>query len=212
LRFKSRIEHLSSGSLSLVRINEGLSWQGTTDNIAYFFLPHGVLVSAVETGVETDWQDDFLFAGKVVSRHITLKTADRTLLTSEISVEPAVRTSPEYFDLPLAPADPGTTIRPLRYLTNYMVVPEPLKGRGAYPDWPPPLLNSGLDLRGVIDRDGEYRELEVTLDIGGISAGFPIAALRKVRFRPFKIDGSICELGAYYSVVTVPGHAEGANQ
>ncbi len=212
LRFRSSIEHLSNGRLSLVRINESLLSQETTESSAYFFLPHGVLVSAVETGIETDWQDDFLFAGKVVSRHITLKTADRTLLTSEIAVEPTAQTSSEYFHLPLDPAAPGTTMRPLRYLTNYMVVPAPLKGRDAYPYWPPPRENSGLELRGVIDRDGAYRELEVTLDIGGISAGFPIGELRKLRFHPFKIDGSVGELGTYYGAFTVRGHSEGANQ
>lgn len=211
-KFKSSIDHLSSGSLSLVRINERYSDQDLSENTTYYFLPHGVLVSSVERSLETDLQDDFLFAGKVVSRHITLKTADRTLLTSEVAVEPAVRNSPEFFDLPGNSADPGMTMRPLRYQTNYMVGPTPLKGFDAYPYWPPPRVGTGLEFLGVIDRDGRYRELEVALDLGGISAGYPIAELRKVRFPPFKIDGSICEISTSWGAFTVSGHSEGANQ
>jgi hypothetical protein len=166
-----------------------------TRGTAYVFLPSGILLQSNVNDLVTTWQDDVVFAGKVVPRHISIQAgAVRDLLTAELMVENPGTLDPAAFDFPGEPADPGMTLRPL---TGYADrPPEAIKTSGfvseqeTYPD---------MIMHGIVDRRGSLREVEVIYmqAIGGTAATDSpqrlTDAARHYKFRPAEIDGSPCE-------------------
>jgi len=196
-----KIDHLTKGDLSLVRIGSSdASDVGITFHVGYYFLPKGLLVIEDNLGITTSWENDVIFSGRVVPRHLTIKaagfkvgSADRDLLTADVTIEAAPQTDSGFFDLPCAEADPGMTLRPLQ---GFASIPQPA---GDPPVWQGN-RNAELTLWGVIDRTGRFRELEV---IGAVDADAIqkfMELYRKSRYRPAQIDGNQCEVGTFTTV------------
>jgi hypothetical protein len=186
------IDHLTKGDLSLVRISRGEGGGAGGDlTDAFYFLPHGLLAIRNEFGLETHWEDDSLFTGKVFARHITIKAGERELLNAQVGIENAGRTDPGAFDLPGDFAEPGMTLRPLQAFEVKM------------PDlsfshsWVKPGYDTGksvYSLREVLDRHGRYRESEVILLINAGDLETLMDLLRQDRYHAAEIDGSPCQI------------------
>jgi hypothetical protein len=186
---RASIDHLSNGNLALVRISWSNEESGTTLSHAYYFLPHGLLVIHNKYGLESRWEDDALFHDKVVPRSITIRGGTRDLLTAAVSIEAAGNVAPELFDLPVAFAEPGQTLRSLQ---QYEIQMPTMKGD-------PPIWsadsNDGHTMIGVVDRMGRYRELEFVMGLTGDTRSYAAALkdLRASRWTIPRIDGSPCE-------------------
>jgi hypothetical protein len=163
---------------------------GLTAESASYFLPGGLLVLRNIKGLVTSWENDVLFAGKVVPRHITVKAVDRNLLTAEVTVEAAGPVDPEAIGLPGGPAEAGMTLRPIQRLSK---PPEVVSADFAWPDND----SAAVSLFGVLDRTGRFRELEVILGLKAHNIGKVMESFRKERSRPAEIDGSPCEMPVY---------------
>jgi hypothetical protein len=180
---------LNNKDLPLVRISKTFERSGVTLSTAYYFLPRGALAIENNHGLQTSWEDDVLFAGRIVPQHITVKAGERTLLTANVTIEPAGESGPERFDLRGGPADPGMTLRALPWFE--IKPPAPLSDVAPWngPD------NSALSLLGVVDRSGKYRELEMIIGVNTQSSDNKtmMADLRKAKWSPPEIDKSHCE-------------------
>jgi hypothetical protein len=154
---------------------------------AYLFLPKGFLVESVEAGIVTRWQDQIIFAGKVVPRHFGVQGGTRDLLTADVTVEPAGAIDPAIFELPGEPADPGMTLRPLHVYDVGISLPTM-----SY------MFRGGEDFKGIVrevlDRHGAAKEVEV-IDSPNPDAAEPVLRLfRDDRFHPAEIDKAPCEI------------------
>jgi hypothetical protein len=184
------VVHLSEQNSNLLRIStsSGDERGGVSD--AYYLTPSGLLVLRNFLGLLTSWESDTLFGGKAVPKHVTVKVGDRSLLTADIDIAAAGTVDPTAFDLPVQPADRGTTLRPLRAFEVKSEI-------DFSPVWTT-YLSSGsphaFSFWSVLDRHGRYQEVEVILSPkeGDIE---PLLELLKAnRNRPPEIDGSPCEL------------------
>jgi hypothetical protein len=191
------------GGHSFVRISNSSSISnGITRGAAYVFLPGGLLLQSNLDDIVTTWQNDALFAGKVVPRHISIQAGgERDLLTAEIEVEQPGKLDSVAYDPPGEPADPGMTLRPLH---SYEVKPAELTHsesvqmamQGPYAGHQ---SSPGVIIHGVVDRHGVFREVEIIYAQGNSGAGPSdgsqpvIDAARQYKFRSAEIDGSPCE-------------------
>jgi hypothetical protein len=186
-----KVDHVTSGSLSLVRISSGHGDQHGELTDAFYFTPHGILALRNRLGLTTAWADDLLFAGIVVPKHLTLKAGDRNLLTAEVAIEAADKNAPALFDLPGGAADPGMTLRPLQFFEVRW--PDMNEGFG----WTEPGIDTrqpGFSLSRVLDRHGRWRELELIQVLSLKDAGTIMTHFREERNKPATIDGSPCEV------------------
>lgn len=184
------VVHLSDQNVNLLRISRSRGDERGQTNDAFYFTPSGLLVLRNEIGLLTSWENDIPFGGKAVPKHVTVKVGDRFLLTADIDIAAAGAVDPTAFDLPVQPADRGTTLRPLHAFEARSEV-------DFSPIWRS-YLNSGsphaFSFWSVLDRHGKFQEVEVILQPkeGDIE---PLYLLLKAnRSRPPEIDGSPCEL------------------
>ncbi len=196
-----KVEHLSNGGGSLVRIRKT---QGTFADFtdAFYLLPHGLLLSRNEEGLTTNWSNDVNFGGKAVAGHITVQARDRNLLTAGISIQTQSQFEPGTFDLATGPADPGMTLRPLHEIRPASFSKDPV--------WPGLDSHAGLLTIGVVDRTGRYREVELISAVNVVdqyALRELLDSLRNMRWRPATIDGNICqfqELFEFEKIVNGP--------
>lgn len=187
--------HVSKGDLSLVRISDTHTYAAEfTVHSGYYFLSGGLLVLRNEEGLTFAWQNDELFSGKVVPRHLSIQAEglrmnapNRDLLTADVRIEAQGKADPSLFELPGPTSDPGSTLRPLQGIAR------PPQPKDDAPHWPGN-HDASFVLWGVNDRDGVYRELEVTATSGAPNLRQYMDDLRRSRFRSAEIDGSPCEV------------------
>ena len=192
-----KIDHVATGSLSLVRVSKSIGSARADYTDSFYFSQHGLLILRNERGITTGWENDAMFAGKAVPRHLTIKAGDRELLSAEVAIEEAAQIDPATFALPGGPAEPGMTLRPLLFFE--LRFPDNLSDDYS---WVKPGRNSGVflySLRGVLDRHGRYKELELIAmpkeDDEGAKEDMRILMthLREARHRSPEIDGSPAE-------------------
>ena len=138
----------------------------------------------------TTWQDEVAFAGKAVPRRFSVQAMGRKLLEAEVSIERVADTSAAIFDLPVAQAEPGMTLRPMqieetRGLRN-------LDGSFSFSTRAP--SNSRATLREIIDRHGAVREVEFLDAQDTSNAASLFGGFEHMRWKPGQQDGSPCEL------------------
>jgi hypothetical protein len=194
--FNWKMDRSTVGDHTLMRISasKGIS-SHINEGSAYVFLSGGLLVQSNENDIVTTFQDDVVFAGRVVPRHISIQAgAVRDLLTADVVVERAGDVDPSVFELPGEPAEAGMTLRPLTWYADKF--PEIIKASGiisqqeTYPD---------MIMHGIVDRHGAMREFEVIYMQGIVGAtamdtpGRLVEAARQYKFHPAEIDGSPCE-------------------
>jgi hypothetical protein len=184
------VDHLRKEDVSLVRISKTLEFSGTEFSDVFYFSPRGLLLLRNQQGLQTRWEDVSLFSGKPLPKHLSVTTGERNLLVADVAVELAGQIDATIFDLPGKPAESGTTLRPIQYFE--IRIPELLSG----PISTPTCDRCAVQIIGVIDRGGKYRELEVVLRLN-IPNERELRALmndlRKRRWRPPEIDRSPCE-------------------
>jgi hypothetical protein len=154
-----KIGHVTIGSTPLVSISKNIGSSKADYTDSFYFLPHGVLALRNEQGITIAWEGSVLFAGKVVSRHLTIKAIDREMLTADIEVRAAGQVDPATFSLRGARAEPGMTLRPMQHFE--LRFPCDISDSGS---WVRPGRDSHpmlVSIRGVLDRHGRYRELEL---------------------------------------------------
>jgi hypothetical protein len=182
-----KIEHLMAGTLPYITLTH--RDRGRSDNWFYYsysFLPKGILVRSNYYGLVTSWDKDSMFAGKLVPLHFETQALGNTLLTADVTIEPAAQADPKLFELAGAPATPGMTMRPLHLfeikLAEYYDPTSAFIG-------PPP---HGV-FREIIDRSGQARETEVIDSPEPRDDENFILINRTKRFYPAKVDGDPCE-------------------
>lgn len=185
------IDHLAKGGLSLVRISREAGGQSGSSTDAFYFLPQGTLAIRNHLGLETIWEDDILFAGKIVPRHVRLKGGDRDLLTATVAIEDAGEPSSAMLDLPVSAADPGMTLRPFQ---AFEVKFPDLSYRHSWVKGGRDSGPSGFSLWEVLDRHGRYREVELILVLTDKDAESIMTFMRQERHHPAEVDGSPCQL------------------
>jgi hypothetical protein len=189
------VAQVSKGDISLVDVDSRVSASDRfTVHNSFYFLPKGLLVFAKMLGLTTSWQNDVAFAGKAVPGHVTIQGSglkpgapDRTLLTADVTIEPAGETDPAAFDLPGPSAEPGLTLRPLYHVDRrpqLLVSP---------PEWPLH-HDAAIQFWGAIDRKGEIREVEIVTSEDAENLHEIVEEMRRLRYRPAEIDGSRCEM------------------
>ena len=167
----------------------------------FYFLPNGPLVMEKIAGILTSWLSEIPFGGKVVARRIAIKapglkpgSADRDLLTAEVTITAAGMAAPGAFDLPGPPANPGMTLRPL--LDRVDQLPRMLTQ-------PPPLHhNERVQMMATLDRGGTVREVEVIKVENAIDIYRIVLEGRRLRYSPAKIGGSPCEVLLPLNIMT----------
>lgn len=189
-----KIQHISDGTHDLVKIfTPEVDSDLLHSSTVYLFTPSGVLVQSNEWDIVTTWEDDFIFGGKIAPRHIQIQAdAQRDLVTADLAIEPLPTPVPAAFDLPVARADPGFTLRPLG---------ADLTQPDFHQDW------ANLDLAGVppdlmirvnFDRTGASRDVEI-ISVGTDSgrslqsAGVLLASIRATEHSPPRIDSYPCQ-------------------
>lgn len=196
-RVRWKTEHLNAGGQVFVRISTSTSVSSRVSyGTAYIFLPNGSLVQSNEDDLITNWQDDSVFRGKLLARHMeVLAGGVRALLTADVTVEAVNGIDPASLALPGDSAAPGTTLRPLhnydgREPVNKYLPPSwmsPSNPNSTYPD---------VVFRAVIDRQGNTREAEA-ISLQPVVKDDPLFGMyqildtvRRARFSPEEIDGS----------------------
>jgi hypothetical protein len=185
-----KIEHVTTGNLSLVRISKEMFGNDQGDFMAsYYFQPDGNLIMTNDRGLVTLREGAVPFAGKVVPKHLSIKAGkagDRDLLEADLAIE-AAQPNAAAFDLPGGPAEPGMTLRSLQHEIRMPDPHSPAPSRN--------LVSSVFSWQAVIDRHGRYREVEVLsnqTDTGVIL--YFLDFLRHDHVHPPEIDGFNCEL------------------
>lgn len=186
------VTHLSKGDLSLVRISHE---SGESASDSFYFLPQGTLAIRNERGLETTWEDDTLFAGKIVPRHVTLK-GDRDLLTASITIEDAGEASPSMFDLPVPVADPGMTLHPFQ---AFEVKFPDLDFRHGWSGVGRGYGKPRFSLWQVLDRHGRFREVELIVVMDDKDAWIITSLMRKQRNHPAEVDGDPCQIATSWA-------------
>jgi hypothetical protein len=155
---------------------------------SYLFLPDGLLVQLNDQGLAFGWLDQMRYGDKNVARHISVQAGGRDLLTAEVVIEPVGTPSAELFDLPVNPAEPGMTLRPIHRDEVRGLLSD---SQGSSIQNPPKYLTIGR----VITRKGEIREMEVLDTPEPADAKVSLDVIRHFRFyRPAVIDNSPCEI------------------
>jgi hypothetical protein len=209
-----KTEHLTTGTIPWVRISfRDDGGHGVPAVRAYSFLSSGILVRREEeySGLLTSWDDNRVFAGKIVPRHLSVRGAglDGDMVTATITVEPLSLADRAVEQIPGEQAEPGKTLRPIEDMDN----------EGASPvHFEPPPPNTGnypqdvkTSVIAVVDREGIPREVEVSavriygqkptpeaLGVVAATAENMVKASRKNRFHPGLIDGKPCQ--TYWSL------------
>jgi hypothetical protein len=156
---------------------------------SYLFLPDGTLVQRNDFGLAYGWQDQVRFGEKIAARHISIQAGGRDLVQADVTIEPAGDTSDELFDQPVAPAEPGMTLRPIHWgdarnpeIDHQGVV---YGSRLSY-----------LSVSEVYTRKGEIRELEMvdSSDLKSTKLEFNEGIRHARILRPPMIDNSPCEI------------------
>lgn len=189
-----KIEHLTAGQLSYVRISSSNQINAEVAvRSEYDFLNDGILVRSADGGLATAWQDAVVFSRHLVPRHLTIQASGRDLLTADVTIGPSGQTDPSLFEQAGAPASPGTTLRPFHW---YEVK------RGHITGQPTGFTDDvflGV-IRGVVDRDGVPRELEVVSGDNDAGARQELKSLQAMAFSPPTADGTPCEMELVFIV------------
>lgn len=185
-----KIDHVASGSLNFVRLSKDMfATQEIKFSDSYYFLANGTLAMSNAHGIVTLWSNDIQFADRVVPKSLIIQVGDRKLLSAQISIEPAEESDPSAFDLPSSAADPGMTLQPLdvsavKFAQNgSLFIP-----RNAGPESPHFYI-----IRGVLDRTGALREVELIWAQDPTATTKVLRYLRGVHGKPDKIGRSPCE-------------------
>jgi hypothetical protein len=190
-----KIDHASTGTLSLIRLSKSMGSQRADYSDSYYFLPStGVLAMSNLKGLVTVWSDDFTFDGKVVPKELTIRSADRELLTARITIEAAGGVDEGAFDSEGPAADPGMTLRPLHY--NEIRMPD-LSGSYSWMSnqlGPAPVFS----MIGTLDRHGRFQELEILLAPNPKDASIIMNQFRNLHTKPGTIDGSPCQVQRWW--------------
>jgi hypothetical protein len=185
------VDHLQMDSIPMVRISKSHG-VGVDFTDTYYFSPRGLLELRNQEGLITEWTGQAIFAGRIVPRHLVMKTGDRDLLLADVSIQDAGHVDAAVFDLPVDRAEPGMTLRPLQKF-EVRFNPDDSDTR---PPLAPVEKNYALSIWGVFDRTGKYRELEFIYGVG-VDKGYYVRelmdAFRKGRWQRAEIDGSPCE-------------------
>jgi hypothetical protein len=198
------IDHLSKGDATLVRVGMSFGRDSVRTNDVFYFLPDGLLVLRNIFGLTTSWENDILFAGKVVPQQLRIKAGDRELLTANVTIEGAGNVDPAIFDLPGSLADPGTTLRPLlsfEVKSNINFAPTWGAEDYASTEGGGPGPHAGISICSVLDRHGRFREVELVEMLVAANkddAKEIMQLMRESRNPPSKIDGSACELNTIW--------------
>jgi hypothetical protein len=189
-----KIDPVTVGSLSLVRLSKGGGAERGEFTVSFFFLPSsGVLAMSNRLGLVSIWSSDATFNGKVFATELTVKSLNNNanLLTAHISVEPAADVDPARFALEGPAAEPGTTLRPLEWSTDVRV-PDLLGSLSwtSNESGPGPVFS----INGVLDRHGRFRELEVILALNPKDVPIIMDHIRDRRGKPAMIDGTVCQV------------------
>jgi len=190
-------EQVSAGTLSLVRLSKSIGSQRAEYSDSYYFLPQsGVLEMSNARGLVTVWSDDALFHGKVVPRSISIRAGERQLLTASISVESASESDRSGLDIPGSRADPGSTLRPFH--PDDIRVPDLTSSFGFISSQvgPAPVFS----MTGVLDRNGQYREVEVLIAPNPKNAAAIARHFRQTSQKPATIDGDACQFRVLWSL------------
>ena len=211
-----KTEHLTAGAIPWVRISfryEGK--HGVPEVLAYDFLSSGILVRREDqySGLLTSWDDDQLFAGKIVPRHFSVQGGGLSgpMVTASLTIE-----SPPLSDLAIAqipgePADPGSTLRPIESQDMDNSGASPIHFEA--PPLPSDRYPSGVEtiVIAVVDREGRPREPELgairnygqsvtqhDIDVVAATAQQMVTSILKDRYHPALIDGKPCQ--TYWSL------------
>jgi hypothetical protein len=197
----------TSGELSAVKIFAPVRRgpQLSVDT-AYIFSSDGILMQSHEWNVVTTWDDDHVFAGKVVPGHILIQAdAERNLVTADLSIEPAGTVDPTMLDLSTGRADPGMTLRPFQ--SWEIKIPQ---RRESKPIIPSDMTQSQIPdilVRINFTRTGKRRDVEV-ISIPPllrrdplVGASSILAAIRDSRYIPATTDGNPCQTAWNQSLV-----------
>ena len=185
-----KIDHISNAKLALVRVSRTIGDQRADFSFAYYFSPHGILEIENSSGLTKTWANDSLFSGIVIPGHISIKAGERDLLTADVAVEGAPQLDPATFDLPGGPADPGMTLRPLKWYEVKMPDLSDSFSWVSQGGGPAPVF----DFWEVLDRHGRFRELEMILAPNDHDAAIIMTQARSSKHHPPEIDGSPCQV------------------
>lgn len=183
-----KIEPLTAGPLHYVRVSNinrfsiDLAVQTEFD-----FLPNGVLVRSEERGLTTGWQGAKVFGGKLVPGHFEVQAMGHDLVAADVAIAAPGTVDPASFELAGPAADPGATLRPFHW---YEVRHPDIKRQ------PGGIIGDALEgtVRGVIDRDGNPRELEIVEAASLVGAEETLNSMRDAQFSSPTIDGNKCEM------------------
>lgn len=196
-----KLDHIDFNGQSLGRISKSTGSESAEYTDSFVFQQHGLLNLRNDKGMTTVWSNFAPFAGKFVPNELNILAGDRKLLTATITIEaPGPTTTPteitpgnttlDQFDLPVGPADPAATLRPLQFYEVRL------------PDisdsWFVGPVNGGLKkpammVHGVLDKHGRNREVEVIYGPSTAQAGKILDHFRSKHYKPATIDGSPCE-------------------
>ena len=211
-RVQWKLKRLKAGTLPYVRLahrGSDNSYFGfaLADDV-YDFLPNGVLFrsEASRSGLVASWQDDEVFAGKVVARRVAVQGEGMRspMVTAEVSISRLASPSPVIQQLPGKAADVCATLRPRDRFDRSAKF---IRRMGSVPrsglNYPAGVLTV---VQAEVDRQGMPREAEVSSirvygqppSREGVDAVWTMAAglvmgIRQDRVRPAIVDGKPCE-------------------
>ncbi len=185
-----KLDHVMFGGKSLVRISKSIGDETADYTDAFVFQPHGLLNMRNFDGLSTIWTDYVPFAGNLVPRNLTIMAGDRELLKAAVTIEPLAHSDPDDFNLHVDQAEPGNTLRPLQFFE--VRLPD-LSDSFSWSSFGTARGKPVFSLRGVLDRRGRYRELEVIYAPSTEQAEVIMTHFRTLHHKPATIDGVPCE-------------------
>lgn len=113
--WKWKVELLTAGTMQYVRIShvQVLGQNDFSANLDSFeFLRSGILVRRTISSLATTWQDDTVFAGRIVPRTVRVRSMEANLLDARVSIEPLEgKLDSSRFELSGPPAEAGLTLQ-----------------------------------------------------------------------------------------------------
>lgn len=192
-----KITPVTSGGLSLVRVSKETGTQRGDYADSYYFFPNsGALAMENRFGLVTIWSGDVLFENRIVPRNITIRCAERDLLTASVSIEHTDKTNAAAFELPGPSADPGMTLRPLHEFEIRVPDFGGSFGFGSSEAGHGPFFS----FIGQIDRRGRYREVELLLAPSPTWAAPIMDHFRSTQLQSPTIDGEPCQFQKIWRV------------